>query len=590
MTADFLSGNSSSPESGTQELPIALIQHTARLPAHDISSLLSPSPTAMIMDHLAEELPKESLLPIQLVPESPEPLLIDEPKPLSQSMLWKIQEDYYANQGIDAWDHSVPFYITNSAFIAESYAEMIVAFLKDAYHKLDPQEPIYIVEMASGSGRFGFHLLSELSRKLPCFAKLRDLNIKVVMTDFTENNIEYWEHHEKFAPFIESGMLDFAVFRPEEFETLDLRVSGVHVSKDTVKNPVVAMANYFFDTIRQDLFGIESKQLFEGQVALLHKSPDEPVHIKHVETKTTFRPLYNDNYYSEPRWNAVLKYYRHNNKKGSFLFPIGAFHCLRNLEALSNHNLVLLSSDKAFTKMEEMVSCPEHPYAIHDGAFSYMVNYHAIGRHFENSGGRYFFTTSHDVSLHTVCCIMLNERPGESRSEFEHVDYLFREKIDRCNPINSLYQEEGFLNEASKILGAPMDALLGFVRLTLCDPHAFVQCGQKILDAIPRMTYNQRQDLIWMLEETWSRYYFFKGEVNLPFWIAQVYYFLGMHDKAIAFFETTIELFGEHDALSFLIAQCHEAMNNKAMAKSHYQRALELRPDFEEAKMALSKL
>src|SRR5438105_3960881 len=83
---------------------------------------------------------------------------------LSQSMLWRLQEEVFTGQGLSAWD-AVPYYITNNPFIAKAYAELVVAFLLDCAAGLDPEAPVYIVELAAGIGSLGFYFIKELLQK-----------------------------------------------------------------------------------------------------------------------------------------------------------------------------------------------------------------------------------------------------------------------------------------------------------------------------------------------------------------------------------------------------------------------------------------
>lgn len=55
----------------------------------------------------------------------------------------------------------------SNAFIARSYAKLILNFLRDGVTagRVDPGHPVYIVEVGSGSGKFGFLLLKALLEK-----------------------------------------------------------------------------------------------------------------------------------------------------------------------------------------------------------------------------------------------------------------------------------------------------------------------------------------------------------------------------------------------------------------------------------------
>src|SRR5262245_5981274 len=52
--------------------------------------------------------------------------------PLSQSLIWRRQREFYAQRGLKAWSEDrVPEYITNNPFIAEIYARIVAEFLNE---------------------------------------------------------------------------------------------------------------------------------------------------------------------------------------------------------------------------------------------------------------------------------------------------------------------------------------------------------------------------------------------------------------------------------------------------------------------------
>ncbi len=69
----------------------------------------------------------------QIAPSAnPEPAVLETEVPLSQSLIWRLQRDFYAQRGIKAWtEDMVPSYITNNPFIAEIYAQIVAGFVTD---------------------------------------------------------------------------------------------------------------------------------------------------------------------------------------------------------------------------------------------------------------------------------------------------------------------------------------------------------------------------------------------------------------------------------------------------------------------------
>jgi tetratricopeptide (TPR) repeat protein len=516
-------------------------------------------------------------------------VIIEQGARLSQCKLWAIQENYYRNQGINAWENSVPNYVTSSVYMAESYAESILAFLTDYLDRLDLNEPVYIVEMATGAGRFSFHMLRELERKLACFSRFKNLNLRYIMTDFTANNAMFWQSHERFAPFVEKGMLDFAVFNPLVDDAFDLMVSGERLCGDQVKNPVIAIANYFFDSIPMDVFRVENKTLKEGLVTLERAmegvDPESFPHITQISTDFQYRDILGKNYYPDAEMNEVLNYYRHNVKEGTVLFPVGAFDVLRNLKTLSNHQLVLLSSDKAYTCPEDMTQFAKHQFAIHDGAFSYMVNYHAIGKYFQNMGGEFFGTTAKNLSIQTVCCVSMDGK----KQPFEQLQYVYQEKIDRFNPATSLCAtlpgKEGSDDPVERL-----NYMLAQLRLHLADPFLFPQLAPQLVEVVSYGWRSHQIDLLDLMETALDNYYHCPGESNLPFWLSEIYFMMARYEQSLDCLRMTSRLFGENETLYFLMGQNYEKLNQLAKAKECYETALLMRSDFSEAQEALGDL
>ena len=110
-------------------------------------------------------------------------------------------------RGIDAWREGiVPHYISSNPFIANAYAQVAFGFLKDCQATsdgLDRSQPIYIVELGTGSGRFAYHFYTKLAGMLRG-SSLQDFPVKFVMTDYAQQNIDYWMEHARLQPLVEA--------------------------------------------------------------------------------------------------------------------------------------------------------------------------------------------------------------------------------------------------------------------------------------------------------------------------------------------------------------------------------------------------
>ncbi|MCP4423295.1 MAG: hypothetical protein GY803_02265 [Chloroflexi bacterium] len=128
-------------------------------------------------------------------------------------------------------------------------------------------EPIYIVELGAGSGRLAYHFLRQFSPRFQQ-STVADRPIKYVMTDFVPEILDFWRRQERFQPWIEAGVLDFALFDVLDRRPLTLQNAKITLNPDQIQNPLILIANYFFDSIPQDSFVIEDRQLSANLLTL----------------------------------------------------------------------------------------------------------------------------------------------------------------------------------------------------------------------------------------------------------------------------------------------------------------------------------
>ena len=109
---------------------------------------------------------------------------------LSESVLWRISQNYYENRGVKAWSSGdVPYWITNSAHMARYYAELLwqFFFLSCSTMECDMTQPFYVLEVGAGHGKLGFLVLKQLqSLRLSLTnhgATFGQLKVKYIMSD-----------------------------------------------------------------------------------------------------------------------------------------------------------------------------------------------------------------------------------------------------------------------------------------------------------------------------------------------------------------------------------------------------------------------
>ena len=146
------------------------------------------------------------------------PRLLQPPTRLNDSLLWKLNTQFYQDVGEKAWtENIVPHFVSNNSFIAKSYATVILEFLNDWFQddnqQADPSEPVYIIEFGAGIGKLGYLIIKELLNKRAFFPEMCGDNIpfRYVLTDCASKTIDFWNNHPQFQPLFEMGVLETAL-------------------------------------------------------------------------------------------------------------------------------------------------------------------------------------------------------------------------------------------------------------------------------------------------------------------------------------------------------------------------------------------
>lgn len=456
--------------------------------------------------------------------------------PFSQSPIWELQRQYYKEMSVKAWrDGDVPHYITSNAQMASTYADLIWAFLLDNAYNEYSGEPVYIIELGTGSGRFSYHLLKALTSQ-----HSRLTNFIYVMTDFVEETVQFWESHPRLQPFFESGQLDIALFDAGNDNTLYLRKSGYHISSaQKLKQPIITIANYFFDSIPQELFYIDKGEM--GKV--LSEINGGSIESDEIDTKealegTTIKYYYEhieQPVFETPVYNILLDHYRTNLSQSHLLFPKIGLDCIMQLKNFSSEGLMLLTADKGYHRLEEWNDLSA-PYIAKHGSFSLLVNYNAIKMHCESLGGAALFPTHYHESIDVGCLLYLtsHDKYLETKSAYNRVindfgpDEYFSVKKHIEKNVNELSVTEMFT----------------YLRLSKYDAklfHQFLPCFYHILETF---TTAERHSFLQISAKVWDGFYPIGEDLDLALDIGLMLKELHFFNEALSFFELSEHIYG----------------------------------------------
>lgn len=433
--------------------------------------------------------------------------ILDQDKRLSQSLLWDLQYEAYSQYGIGAWSQKgVPSYITSNSYTTKCYAHVVLGYLRDGLSQnvFDLNHPVYLFDLGAGTGRFAYQFLKELFQLIGS-GPLSQIKLRYVMTDIAKDNIDFWQRHPYLQSYYERGVLDCAQFHHSQSLPIHLIYRNKDLTPENVINPIVVIANYFFDTIPQDLFRVHNGVLEEGHITLLtsenaFSSHLDPNVINHLKFRYTYYPVVSSlDYYEDVDSNEILEMYRSQFDDATFLFPTGPFKVLSTFKNLSHSRMLLLAGDQGVCTSEQVQQWGDPMVALH-GSFSIGVSYHALAMLFRLQQGKALLTTFSDPAF-VVMGGVLNQGKQDI---FHETALAFKEHIDRFEPTE--YWRFVTLTE-KEWKDPPLSHLLMLIKLGNWDAMALHAFFPWIREKLPKATESEKKRLVETIHRVWENYF-----------------------------------------------------------------------------------
>lgn len=503
--------------------------------------------------------------------------LLEEDQPLSRSLLWRLQREFFESRGIAAWsDGIVPSFITSNAWMAEAYAEVALGWLRDAAASgggaapaVDPQEPLYLVELGSGSGRFGYLFATRLLELLD-ESSLPQLDVRYVFADAAEGNLAFLRAHPSLAPLVAAGRVDFARFDAAVDAEMELQVSGDRLAPGALRNPLVVVANYLFDTIPHDAFSFRDGGLFECAVTVRggREGEDlEPDALPGLEISWRDREASLD-YYGDPELDAILREYAARLRGSTLLFPCAGLRCLGRMASWSGDRLLLLSADKGYCH-EALLDGLAAPELTHHGSFSLMVNYHAIGRWFRRRGGGFLHGSRPRASLKLTAGLL-----GIPQGGARETRAAFAVAMERGGPDDLFVLKQGI----DQVLeGLDLEHLLAWLRLAAWEPKVLLAAFPRLVSLAGSASDLLRQELFHAVHEVWKAHFPLPEREDLAFSLGVLLCEIRCYEEALGFLRISLASFGDNAATLFNLGLClfHLGDRDGALACSEAALAAE---------------
>ncbi|MBI1240811.1 tetratricopeptide repeat protein [Umezakia ovalisporum] len=502
-------------------------------------------------------------------------ILLEHNQPLSQSLLWKLQRNFFHQQGIQAWNTgTVPHYVTSNPFIANAYAKVVFGFLRDWHNTLDLNQPVYILELGAGSGRFAYHFLKKFFGFFP-HSTLKHIRVTYILSDFTQQNLNYWHSHPFLQPFIQQGILEIARFDAQQDQSIELNYSREILSLATLKNPLIVLANYFFDCLPQDIFTLSNNQLYATLINLSsYSQPNykDPNLIKHLHVTYEDQPI-THNYYQDPNFNQILSYYQEHLTNTTILFPKIALHCIRNLRNLSRGRMLFLSGDKGYSQESDLHNRSKPNMTFHGNCFSMMVNYHAIGQYFINQGGHALHTTYHHSSLNISAFLF-----GGPPTNYIETRQAYREYIEKLSPDDFFSVKKAIEKNYESLT---LQQIIAYLRFSGWDANIFFGCYSVLMSRVESASDLLKQQLYSVITNIWDTYYPIGEEQNLPFHLGMLLMKMKYYAEAANYLQQSIQIYGLDANIIYNIGTCYQYLEYQNAAHYCMTKAIALNPALE---------
>jgi hypothetical protein len=471
---------------------------------------------------------------------------------LSRSVLWRLQRRYFEHRGIAAWaDGDVPYRVTNSPRLARAYAGVVMGFLYDWSRALDRSQPVYIVELGAGAGRFAFQVLRALEELAGLGAELPRLCY--VMTDLAEANLAAWRAHPQLADWFDDGQLDLARFDAAWDTAIHLERSGAVLAPGTVSNPVIVIANYLFDSLPLDVFSVVGGELQEWEIRLCSRLPDtdldDPELLGRATLDYRLRAVPAAGYYGDAALDAILDEHRAALSATAFTIPSASLACLGQLAALSRDRLLVLAADKGDVA-EDALRGQTGPNITLHGSFSVAVNFHAIRRFFERRGGQALLPSVPPRHI-AGCGFVLGTPPGGLRS----TTHAFQEMLDTAR------LDDLPATPSAQIETRSLDAWLDDLVFHAFDPAALIDALPHLAPLAVAAGEDQRMRVLSAVTRAWDLYFHIGEPFDLGLALGRLAAALDAWPLALDFFEGSLRWYGRTDVTLAELARCHAELD-----------------------------
>jgi SAM-dependent methyltransferase len=445
--------------------------------------------------------------------------------------------------------------------LAHRYTRVLLGWLRDltALGQLSPGDPLEIVELGCGTGRFTFHMLRALE-EVEASPVLHSLKWSYLATDISEKRLQSLTEKRPLKRFFSENRLHttfYDVLNPDaSFE-------------NKPRGPLVVIANYVLDSLPADCFRVQSGKLFETRIALREEDSGEG--LEGISWDFSHHPIELP-YYDDAELDEMLGACQGSGDSRTILLPTGAVRALRNLRKLTNRPLLILIADKTLEGSRDTAGNSSFLIELHgDSHFSIPLDIEFLRKSIKASGGQMAFTSHGQEVIHLAACMY-----GVNDFDFLETRLSFRDEFEAASLTSALYTAAR-LREQVNVLS--LHDHLAYLRAVHYDPSQWSSIFPLFFAKASTTPPELKRELIEALDKMAARWYpSVEGGLDMPFLIGCTYLHIGEAEKAQKQFADSMEEFGSRPAVLFQAGRAEFRLGERSKGASTARAAYRADP------------
>jgi hypothetical protein len=238
--------------------------------------------------------------------------------------------------------------------------------------------------------------------------------------------------------------------------------------------------------------------------------------------------------------------------------------------------MLALIGDRGHSRLTDLIEHPGAQLGLHGGCFSLPVNFHALGVWAEASGGERLRMAGPHSSLQIEALLT-----GMGARVPERLRTAFTVSIAESGP-DDFYSVKTAAERGLDDID--MDEAFALLRWSAWDPVVFAHLLPRLVALVEEASTRELADLRLGLLRVWEAHYPLPGGVEAAFSIASLLYTMGYYVDALEFLDISVREEGADGATSYNIAMAHFQLHQLEEALAALDEAIELAPDFAEAR------